>query len=83
MLPPTNYAQNYASIIGKALLGTDYVGTKFRRNLRRVSIFCVDLTWNDPHTSGMMSSASDPIPTPCRSIATHTHLHTYQWCRPS
>ena len=26
-----------------------YLQTKFRGNLKRSSVFCVDLTWNDPY----------------------------------
>ena len=27
-----------------------YLQTKFRGNLKGLSVFCVDLTWNDPNT---------------------------------
>ena len=28
-----------------------YLQTKFRGNLKGSSVFCVDLTWNDPHAN--------------------------------
>ena len=38
----------HLKIVVVSYLHTYYVCTKFERNLRRVSFFRVDLTWNDP-----------------------------------
>ena len=45
----------HLKIVVVSYLHTYYVHTKFGRNLRRVSFFRVDLTWNDPNFSSYVT----------------------------
>ena len=52
-----------------------YLQTKFHGNRKGSSIFCVDLTWNDPHVTSLVtldcySSYSEP----------QEHTHSFTMC---